>query len=211
MNQRSPNSLSEATAKPLVPAEVAYLIEDRPLLWYESDEEYEALLSSVLAELDPKGTIEVLLVKDVADYIWEARRMRRLKVAAIDAELPSTLSRIACDAYQNAYDADCQTARSDLLSIGRGTIAGVEKYEQHLNDVLSGANISEDVLTFETYKACLKPITAINAELERLERRRDQILKTLSDRRSALAAMARSLMSREQMEATASASLDKTT
>jgi len=184
----------------LIPRDLAYLIEDRPLLWYEDGDDYEMLLSSVFAELDPKGAIETILVKDVADYIWEARRLRRLKAAALHAETPGNLAKLARDTYQREHGLDYHSAQSFLTDAGRAGVAGDEEDAEQLSQILSSTNITADVLTYEAYKSSLKTMAAITTELERLERRRDQILRALNDRRAAIGAMARSLMAREEAD-----------
>lgn len=74
-------------AAPLIPPGLAFLTEERPLLWYEDAEEYDALRREIFAELAPEAAIECILVKDLVDYIWEARRAPRLKTAAKAAGL----------------------------------------------------------------------------------------------------------------------------
>ena len=57
-----------------------------------------------------------------------------------------------------------------------------------------------DILLYQAYKSGIKTMNAINDVLERLERRRDQILRSLREHRTALAAMAKSLVAREAAE-----------
>lgn len=201
-SQATANTTKRGSSSPyLIPPQISHLIKDRPLLWFEDGAEYEVILGSVFAELDPKGAVEAILVKDVVDYIWEARRMRRLKTAAMHAEIPNVAWKLMGDQYRREHRLDIYEARSDMDMLMRGAAAGEEGYEEPASAAMSSVNITPDVLLYEAYKAGLKTMSAINAELERLERRRDQILRSLREQRAALAAMAKSLVEREEVEA----------
>lgn len=69
--------------------------------------------------------------------------------------------------------------------------------------------MTPDILFYQAYKSGLETMSAINDELERLESRRDQILRSLRDHRSALAAMARNLVAREAAELVPSDTADR--
>lgn len=202
MSDQAPSDTSERGQSPayLIPSHLAHLIEERPLLWYEDANAYDVLLSSVFAELDPKGAIEAILVKDIVDYIWEARRMRRLKAAAMHAELPDTASKVMAKIYRGVHDVEYEQASSHLKHLMRGSTAGAEGFEEAALEAMEECMVTPDVLLYEAYKSGLRTVSAINDELERLERRRDQILRSLREHRAALAAMARSLVEREGAE-----------
>ena len=71
MKDKLKNKVSDEAVERLLPEHLSYLFEDKPLLWNESEEEYDALTGAIFAELDPQGVIETLLAKDIVDYIWE--------------------------------------------------------------------------------------------------------------------------------------------
>lgn len=202
MSDQTPPDTPQRSQSPgyLIPPQLSHLIEDRPLLWYEDADAYEVLLSSVFAELDPKGAVEAILVKDVVDYIWEARRMRRLKAAAMHAELPGAASKVMTGSYAAIKNFSYTKAQSHLEYLMRGSAAGGEGFEEAALEAMGECSVTPDVLLYQAYKSGLKTMSAINDELERLERRRDQILRSLREHRAALAAMARSLVAREEAE-----------
>ena len=74
--------------RPLYPAGIAYFIEERPLLWYEDAAEYDQLRQEIFAELAPEGALHCIFVKNVVDYLWELRRMKKLKQTAINFFMP---------------------------------------------------------------------------------------------------------------------------
>jgi hypothetical protein len=196
----APDQKSTISAKALIPPQVSYLIEDKPVLWYENPNDYDRLMASVFAELDPKGAIETILVKDVVDYIWEARRMRRLKAAAIHAETPDALVKLSDKKSEFGLSFADHSKKGQIIDIARAGTVGFEEDAEQLQIHLASLNLSPDIVTYEAYKLGMKTIHAINSELERLERRRDQTLKSILERRSTLHAMAKSLILREEAE-----------
>ena len=64
---------------PAIPAGLAFLFEQRPLLSGECATEYDALLASFVKAVSPGDAIEAIWTKDVVDKIWEVHRLQRLK------------------------------------------------------------------------------------------------------------------------------------
>lgn len=187
----------EDIAKRLLPEGLSHLLAERPLLWSESQDEYDALLGEMFAELDPKGIIEVILAKDVVDYIWEARRMRRLKAAALDAEVPAAAGRLLDPPYNKDLPFGNTTR---YRSAARAAFSGVKGEEQFLLAEMAKRGLSMQDLRYEALKGGLNVITALDNTVIRLERRRDQLLKQLGDRREAIGAMAKRLVEQESVE-----------
>ncbi len=198
MSNEKQSIAPEEIAQRLLPERLAYLLSERPILWSESADDYDALLGEIFAELDPKGAIEVILVKDIVDYVWEARRMRALKVAALHAELPHAAGRL----FGTPGAAGFGPQRSlRHLNAARAAVAGVRVEQQFLEGELAREQMTPKILQYDAMKEGMTTLTAIDASITRLERRRDQLLKQLSDRRMALKAMARGLIERETAEA----------
>lgn len=183
-------------ASRLVPGDLAYLIEERPTLWYESQSEYDSLREGVFGELVPTGVIECILVKNLVDYVWEARRHRRLKVAATHAEMPSVAARML--ANDSLFLRDSRPDDKTVLRLARAAAArGEARDEGSLSSLAEKEHVTAEVLHYEAHKAGAEMLHNISRECERLERRRDQLLKQIEDRRAALGTMARSLLKRE--------------
>lgn len=203
-NDTAPRSDNAAPASPLIPPALAFLVEERPLLWYEDGAQYEALLNAIVAELAPQGAVELILVKELADYIWELRRMRRLKVSAIHAEMPKMASRMLAQDYDPF--AGTYRDKPHLLMLARATVNGLQP---HAADSPSGESLASraeqqcvtpEALHYETCKANWALLEAITQETARLEARRNQLLRQIEDRRARLAAMAKGLLAREEVE-----------
>ena len=79
MSQSSEVSASTASPRRLLPERLSFLLDDRPLLWFEDGEAYDTLLAGLVAKYAPKGTVEFMLVRDIADAQWECGRLRRIR------------------------------------------------------------------------------------------------------------------------------------
>ena len=180
----------------VVPEEYADLLEDRPLLWYENADLYERLLGATFAEFQPRGVVECLQVKDFVDYVWESRRLKRLKVAAVHYGLPDVVDHmlpfpgvgILSMLSERKHHGDVERAAGGGNPQAKAELAKFAR-EQHLNPV---------DLHFRAHQGGLAVLEAISREAERLERRKDAILKQLDCRRVAMAAMARGLLARDE-------------
>ena len=53
------------------------LLPKTPLLMSESEDEFEALRSDLVEEIKPRGIIEHMCVADIAEIVWESRRLHR--------------------------------------------------------------------------------------------------------------------------------------
>lgn len=181
----------------LLPERLSYLLEEKPLLWYESEDEYDSLLGELFAELDPKGVIEALLVKDIVDYFWEVRRMRSLKVAALHVEMPSA----AAGLLQRSYNPMMRNFEAQQIKpMVYGAVSGLKLQADALLTQMREAHVTPQMMQYEALKTGLNVMSAIETSIVRLERRRDQLLKSLADRRQTFRAMAKGLIERDEAE-----------
>ena len=184
----------ETIAARLLPEGLTHLITGRLLLWCEDPDEYDALLGEIFAELDPKGTLETILVKDLVDYIWEVRRMRALKVAALQVELPRAVSELVRPQTSEVTQNQMAQRYQPLVF---AALAGKTVPAQALRKEMEDAHVTPEMAQYAAFRKASGVITAIEASIGRLERRRDQLLKQIEDRRQAFKAMARGLLARE--------------
>jgi hypothetical protein len=197
MQKNNVDHTPEAIAERLLPEGLSHLLTDRPLLWREDPDEYDALLGEIFAELDPKGTLETILVKDLVDYIWEVRRMRALKVAALQVEMPRAISDLVRPQMGEASQKDIAIRYQPVVFAalaGKSVQAGLLKKE------MEEANVTPEMAQYAAFKNASGVINALEATISRLERRRDQLLKQIEGRRQAFKAMARGLIAREEAE-----------
>lgn len=181
-----------------VPEEYATLLGERSLLWYECRDEYEDFENCTFVELRPKGVVECILVRDFVNYEWETRRFRRLMAAATYRELAivasDTLSKAQGNLLERVHDQQL------VVSYVRGSAMGISEAKNSLKE-RAGARLIRPVdLHCAAHVQALNVIEALCRQLAHAERRRDQVLKQLEDRRMTLATMARSIVLRGQAE-----------
>jgi hypothetical protein len=185
------------TAEPLIPERFAYIFKNRPVLWFEDDATYDALLGDFIAEYTPQSLIEHLDVKDATEAQWEAMRLHRINKAAIDAEMPAVIVRELgkkADVLRQELDMDMEELKHYALVATRQS--GFERTA--VDDAIRMTVTSHDALLYRTFVSTLMTSGAILERIARAERRRDGIIKKYEERRRTLTAMKRSLIDGKQ-------------
>ncbi|WP_421693780.1 hypothetical protein [Aestuariivirga sp.] len=183
----------------LYPASIAFLMEERPLLWYEDAEQYDGLLRDILAELSPRGVIECTLVKNLSDYIWELRRMKGLKHTAINFVMPEAAARLLTS-KQHDMIADDPSVREQAADIAYGAEERVAAGRLSLAARMREMRVTPEMIHYDALGSAEGRLDRITRECERLESRLNSLLKDFEMRRMTLGAMARSLVDRERAE-----------
>ena len=182
----------------LYPASIAYLIEERPLLWYEDAEEYDTQLREVFAELKPEGALNCIFVKNVVDYIWELRRMKKMKHTAINYAMPDAATKLLTRSAGLWGDPDEAKIRkqAEAEAYGGEAAAGGPS----LADRMHSKSVTSEMIHYRALNANSEEYHWISRECERLEGRLHQLIRDYEARNARLAAMARSLVEREKAE-----------
>lgn len=197
MTNTNSHKAPEEAAERLLPERFSHLLAERPLLWNEDEEDYDTLFGEIFAELDPKGMIEAILSKDIVDHMWEARRMRRMKTAALLVELPRAFSELVRPETSEAMRHHMAIQYQPLVF---AAVAGKSVQSQALMKEMEAKNVTPEMAQYAAFRNASSVITAIDASIARFERRRDQLLKQIQDRRQAFKAMAKGLLAREAAE-----------
>jgi hypothetical protein len=200
MSQSYDVSNSTASPRRLLPERLSFILNEKPLLWFEDVQAYDALLSELVAEYDPQGAVEFMLVKDIADAQWECGRLRRMRRAAIEVEFPDAAHRLMKETYEEQTGLGYFEAQKSLEVMARHSVRGDREATEALDEVAAAAGVTYQMVHYETHKRGLKTITAIEEALSRAERRRDQVMHQIEDRRRTNAAMTRSLVKPEAAE-----------
>ena len=79
-----PNAVSDAAAK--APATNSSFVQviARPVLRWEEQGDFDALLARISSTLRPADVMEEMWTRDVADLVWQIFRLRRMKDTLID-------------------------------------------------------------------------------------------------------------------------------
>src|SRR3954454_1904658 len=93
LHARRPPPASQR-GKPSLLSRCEFLFQEKPLLPGEDVRAYDELLASLAQTLQPGDPIECIWVKDIADLVWEAQRLRRWKARLLLIARETALRRI---------------------------------------------------------------------------------------------------------------------
>ena len=189
---------SNPAPRALYPASIAYLIEERPLLWCEEPKEYDQLRREIFAETSPEGAINCIFVKNVVDYLWEFRRMRKLKHTAINYAMPDAATKLLTSSAGLWGDPDEAKVKKQAKAAAYGAAndAGGADFAERMHS----KHVSPEMIHFKALNSVSEELHWISRECERLEGRFHRLLRDFEGRRTALAAMAKGLVERERAE-----------
>lgn len=189
------------STRPLIPKSLDFLIRERPLLWYESPEEYDALRDEIFSEKVPEGALEAILLKNLVDVLWEARRLRRLKAHAIHDDMPSVAAKMLIN--RDAIWEDSRR-RDRFEAIAAAAAIGAEidlkEDEESLEEALENKFSTAEMLHYRLLSKMSEHLERLDRHVERVENRFLSLLRQFEARRMGMTAMARSLMDRERAQ-----------
>lgn len=187
-----------SSRRPLYPASIAYLIEERPLIWYEDPQEYDQLRLDFFAELKPVGALNSIFVKNVVDYVWELRRMKKMKHTAINCAMPNAATKLLKSHNCLFGDPD----EGDIRKQSEAAAYGLEMEDTtggpDLEERMRSKRVTAEMIHYKALNSCSDEFHWISRECERLEGRFHRLLKDYEERNATLAAMAKSLVERER-------------
>lgn len=182
----------------LYPASIAYLIEERPLLWCEDPEEYDELRREIFTELAPEGALNCIFVKNIVDYLWEFRRMKKMKHTAINYAMPRAATKLLTSSaglWGDPEEAKVQK-QAEAAAYGTGNETGATDFAERMHS----KHVTSEMIQYKALNSVSEELHWISRECERLEGRFHRLLKDFEGRRTTLAAMAKSLVEREKAE-----------
>lgn len=87
MTTKAKNSLSA-----FFPESIHRLLQKRPLVVGEDPADFDALLLSTAAAIEPRDAIECVYVKDIASLVWEIERYRSYAAKILSNDIPEALA-----------------------------------------------------------------------------------------------------------------------
>lgn len=178
--QKKPNT---AGFLDLIHPAARHLFKLSPVLWFENRNAYDALLFALHAEYDPASITETILVKDLADCHWELARVQQIKKVAISSQLPASAWKLMGHGFEHNIKKNIDT-REFLQTMLRDVVKGSKKALEILTEFKDMTKVSDMELLHEAYTLGLTSISAIDAAIGRIERRRTSLLRTMEQRKS---------------------------
>ena len=202
MNTNATAASTEADTGPrrLYPASISYLIEERPLLWYEKPEDYDNLRTGVFDNLAPRDTLECIFSKNLVDCFWEHRRMRRLMQTAINFAMPKAAGKLLVPGLTFYDPKQREKAECQAECLAYGVEEEISGDDPSLQEQMDEARVTHEAIHLKAYDSQIDCIAHIRHECERIENRIHWLLKNFETRRATMAAMARSLVEREMAQ-----------
>lgn len=202
MSTNPTTAQTEADAGPrrLYPASILHLMEERPLLWYEDPEDYDRLLRDIFDETTPQGVLECIFVKNLVDYIWELRRMKKMKHTAINLVMPGAAAGLLAPPGGPWGNPEKDTVMAQAADVAYGAEEDIEEDKPSLADRMEEARVTPEMIHYKALNSEADRLQWISRECERLEGRFHRLLKDFEGRRASLAAMSKSLIDRERAE-----------
>ena len=160
--------------------------------------EYDQLRREIFTELAPEGSLNCIFVKNVVDYLWEFRRMKKLKHTAINYAMPDAATKLLTSSAGLWGDPDEAKVKKQAKAAAYGAAneAGGTDFAERMHS----KHVSPEMIHFKALNSVSEELHWISRECERLEGRFHRLLKDFEGRRTALAAMAKSLVEREKAE-----------
>ena len=170
-----------------------------PVLITERKKELDELQAALTQELAPRGIVEKLFVADIANLVWEMRRLRRSKTAILDMASKDAVRRILCD----FTDADRDWAEG--ASAVWLTHAG---FREDIIEKLEAFGLNESAIEAETMRWVASDVEMLDRMMASLEMRIRNVFRAIADYRETFAIQARMASSR-LIEATPVIELEK--
>ncbi len=197
---QTPSTETVTGLKRLYPASIAFLIEERPLLWYEKPEDYDNLRGDIFGNLAPRDTLECIFSKNLVDCFWEHRRMRRLMQTAINFAMPKAAGKLLVPGVDSYDYGRRQKAERQAECVAYGVEQKITGDDPSLQQQMEKARVTHEAIHLKAYDSQMECVAHIRHECERIENRIHWLLKNFETRRATMAAMARSLVEREMAQ-----------
>jgi hypothetical protein len=119
------------TETPVIEEPLEDLLGKPALLKSENARDYERLRAAFEREMDPKSIFDRIRVQDLADKVWEERRLKRSQAALIESALVQSLAMLFAPHYGENLEAALETAQNYYSSIPE-KVDRAEKLLAHL-------------------------------------------------------------------------------
>src|SRR6266404_4742274 len=155
------------------------LLPKTPLLMSESEDEFEALRSNLVEEIKPRGIIEHMCVADIAEIVWESRRLHRAKAVMINMNYSAALKSLLEDVL-NAVDFH----KAEVLAHAWFTD---KKAKNEVAEILRRFHLDESAIEAQAIKSLASELEILDKRLMSLEARRNRAIRNIAEYRESFA------------------------
>jgi hypothetical protein len=176
MNMQSSKTGHQDVASQSIPASLVEIFKDRPILIGESAESYDALLVDIMTDIGPSGAIEYIWCKEVADYVWDLMRLRRMRRQLIEDGFTDALIELADYDFIRKADQDDDEISEMIEYCVQGARDNNPPDVEILEHILSNSRLTYELVIAEVHRTSARKLEMLDREIVRYERRRDELL-----------------------------------
>ena len=154
------------------------LLPKSPLLITESENEFESLRSALVQEIEPRRIVEHIYGADIADIIWESRRLRRCKAAMINIVYQGSLRDLLHDVSK--------LDRQEAGALAEDWFTD-KKAKKQVKEILSQFQLDESAIEAEEIKRLAPELEMLDRMLTMLEGRRHRAIRGIAEYRESFA------------------------
>jgi hypothetical protein len=155
------------------------LLPKTPLLMSESEDEFEALRSDLVDEIKPRGIIEHMCVADIAEIVWESRRLHRCKAVMINMNYSAALKSLLEDVL-NAVD----YLKAEVLAHAWFTD---KKAKKEVAEILRRFHLDESAIEAQAIRSLASELEILDKRLMSLDARRNRAIRNIAEYRESFA------------------------
>ena len=159
-----------------------------PLLFTESQEEFDFLVTAMLEYIKPKSIIAEILVNDVIDATWHNMRLQRCRTAMINISYRHALVKLLDDELSEFNEIIAGKYADEWFKTNAG--------REEVMKILRRFNLDETSIEAEAIKLLGSELEDLDRLLSSAEACRNRALATLSDVQPSVASRARGISQR---------------
>lgn len=197
MPPKSSTTIDEAPVDELIPGRIRRFLGANPAIGLENGEDFEDLLTSHVIDFGYRDTLEIFDINDIASKQFELRRLKEIRLAVIEKNLPRAAADLMGAAYlavADVKDMEKVDIYHDFQSLFRQVSNGDQSAKAVLENLARASGITNRALISEAYILSLKTIVHLDETIARHEQSLTKLIKSFQKRRDTLGAMNKSLL-----------------
>lgn len=204
------SSRKQSLRQAALPSEIRQLLGAAPVTPLENIADYERLEAELVRAIQPLDAIEWLYLRNIADLVWDARRLREAKKTILALSRRHAEQSILGGETPLAHLSDEElrvhmreaVLNDDVLWRDLGMtrpdpaqlppLPAIQPEQTRLDAALESAGLDQRAIDGEALRLCLADVERFDRLITVYETRRDMIIRDLYRRREALARMPQS-------------------
>jgi hypothetical protein len=167
----------------------------------ESREDFDQVRNTLEAEIQPRGMIEQMYVRDMAYILWEIRRLRRCKDTIINVAFRTGLERVLKQLLRRPGQNEWFNSNEEIEDLALRWFTD-PKAKKEVSELLRKFQLDEIAIEAEAIRDSPQDLEQLDRMLRSLEVRRDRALALVVEYRVNLAHQLRDSAERMTQEPT---------